>query len=99
MDRPHPRPQRRRSAIDAGGYLLIGTLNFNADGIGALTVLAPDGSVADSVPLPDKFVTSVGFGGPGHSTAYITLTTTGQLIAMDWPRPGVKLANQQVPGT
>jgi gluconolactonase len=30
-------------------------------------------------------------GGPELKTAYITLGTTGRLVAMDWPRPGLAL--------
>lgn len=81
-------------AVDEAGYLLLGTLNLDSSGDGALTVLKPDSTLAESIPLPEKFVTSVGFGGPGRRTAYVTLTTTGRLIAIDWPRPGVKLAFQ-----
>ena len=32
------------------------------------------------------------FGGPDLRTAYITLTGTGKLVAMDWPEPGLRLA-------
>jgi gluconolactonase len=81
-------------AVDEAGYVLLGTLNLDTSGDGALTVFKPDGSLAESIALPEKFVTSVGFGGARRRTAYITLTTTGRLIAMNWPRSGVKLANQ-----
>ena len=35
--------------------------------------------------------TNVAFGGPELKTAYITLSSKGELIAMDWPRPGLAL--------
>jgi hypothetical protein len=30
-------------------------------------------------------------GGPDLKTAYITLLATGKLVAIEWPRPGLKL--------
>jgi gluconolactonase len=44
------------------------------------------------VPLPDPFTTNICFGGPGQRTAFITLSATGRLIAIDdWPTPGLPL--------
>ena len=51
----------------------------------------PDGSGVDHVPLSDPFTTNVCFGGPDLTTAYVTLSGTGKLVAFDWPRPGLKL--------
>jgi gluconolactonase len=79
-------------AVDVGGNLIIGTLNFGAPGDGALTVMASDGRIVQRIELPEKFVTSVGFGGPDRRTAFVTLTQTGRLVALDWPRPGLRLA-------
>jgi gluconolactonase len=43
--------------------------------------------------LPDDpIVTNICFGGPDRRTAYITLSGTGQLVAMDWPEPELPLA-------
>ena len=81
-------------AVDEAGNLLIGTLNFDTTGNGAITVMAPDGRVIDSIGMPENFVTSVGFGGRDRRTAYVTLTQSGRLARLDWPRPGVRLAYQ-----
>lgn len=59
---------------------------------GGLTVFAPDsGKVLEFVPLDDILVTSLGFGGKDRRTAYVALASTGRLIAMRWPRAGLKL--------
>jgi gluconolactonase len=41
--------------------------------------------------MPDPITTNICFGGPDMKTAWITLSSTGQLVAMDWPVPGLKL--------
>jgi gluconolactonase len=43
------------------------------------------------VKVPDVYPTNICFGGPQLRTAYITLSATGQLAAMEWPEPGLKL--------
>ena len=58
---------------------------------GGITVISPDGSSVEFVPMPDPLTTNICFGGQDLKTAYITLTSTGKLVAMDWPRPGLKL--------
>ncbi len=44
-----------------------------------------------TVPMPEPYPTNICFGGPDLRTAYITLSTTGRLVAMDWPVPGAPL--------
>jgi gluconolactonase len=41
----------------------------------------------------DLIVTNVCFGGDDLRTAYVTLSSTGRLVATDWPRPGLRLAH------
>jgi gluconolactonase len=44
------------------------------------------------VPLPgDPYVTNICFGGNDLKTAFVTLSSTGRLIAFEWERPGAKL--------
>ena len=46
----------------------------------------------EHVALPDRFTTNICFGGPDRRTAYVTLSGSGRLIAIDgWPVPGLKL--------
>jgi gluconolactonase len=44
------------------------------------------------VKMPDLYPTNICFGGPGLRTAYVTLSLTGRLVAMDWPEAGLPLA-------
>jgi gluconolactonase len=73
-------------AVDSQGNVCVATL-FN----GGITVISPDGARVRHVPMPDTYTTNVCFGGPGLSTAYVTLSMTGRLVAIDWPCPGAKL--------
>ena len=73
-------------AVDSQGNVCVATL-FN----GGITVISPDGSQVRHVPMPDTYTTNVCFGGPGLSTAYVTLSMTGRLVAIDWPCAGAKL--------
>lgn len=72
--------------VDARGNVLVATL-VN----GGITTIRPDGSL-DHTPCPDPLTTNCCFGGQDFRTLYVTLSTTGQLIAFDnWPTPGLKL--------
>ncbi len=73
-------------AVDSAGNVCVATL-IN----GGITVISPDGVSVEFIPMPDPLTTNICFGGPDLKTAYITLTSTGKLVAMDWPRPGLKL--------
>lgn len=74
-------------AVDSEGWVCVGTL-----GQGGITAVAPDGSEAEHLPLPDPLVTNICFGGPDLRTAFITASGTGKLLAAQWPRPGLSLA-------
>jgi gluconolactonase len=41
--------------------------------------------------MPDLLTTNICFGGPGLGTAFVTLSSIGQLVAMPWERPGQPL--------
>jgi gluconolactonase len=58
---------------------------------GGITSISPDGSQVDHVPMPDTATTNICFGGAGLRTAYITLSESGRLVSMRWPRPGLAL--------
>ena len=74
-------------AIDAEGNVCVATL-VN----GGITIIPPDGSGSEHVPLPDPLTTNLAFGGPDLSTAFITLSGTGRLVAMPWKTRGLRLA-------
>lgn len=73
-------------AVEASGNVCVATLIS-----GCISVIAPDGTVVEQVPTGDRVTTNIAFGGPDLKTAYITLSGRGELVAMDWPRPGLPL--------
>jgi gluconolactonase len=73
-------------AVDGSGNVCVATL-IN----GGITVISPDGASVEFIPTGDPLTTNICFGGPDLRTAYITLSGQGKLVAMDWPRPGLKL--------
>ena len=73
-------------AVDGAGNVCVATLMR-----GGITVVAPDDGAWQHVALPDQYTTNICFGGEDLKTAYITLSSTGRLIALDWPRPGLPL--------
>lgn len=73
-------------AVDAAGNVCVATL-MNP----GITSIAPSGTWKH-VPVPgDPYCTNVCFGGPDLRTAYVTLSMTGRLVAMEWDGPGAKL--------
>ena len=46
--------------------------------------------------LPDRSTTNLCFGGDDMCTAYVTLSATGQLVKLRWPRPGLNLNFQEL---
>ena len=77
-------------AVDALGNLCVATLMH-----GGISILSPDGRLASHVPLPDRFTTNLCFGGKDRRTAFVTLSGSGRLIAIDdWPVPGLKLNHE-----
>ena len=73
-------------AVDGAGNVCVATL-VN----GGITVISPDGASIEHVPTPDPLTTNICFGGPDLRTAFITLSGTGRLVAMQWPQPGLRL--------
>lgn len=92
-------------AFGHGGRCLANTLaHFDSLGVeedgnivvaaisAGLCVVSPDGRSVEFVAMPDTMTTNVCFGGPGRRTAYVTLSGSGTLLAVDWPRAGLALA-------
>jgi len=73
-------------AVDSAGNICVATLQE-----ASITVVSPDGGSVTHVPMPERYVTNLCFGGPDLRTAYITLSGGGRLVAMEWPRPGLPL--------
>ena len=73
-------------AVDAAGNVCVATL-FNP----GITAISPDGTW-QHVPISgDPYCTNVCFGGPDLRTAFVTLSMSGRLVALDWTAPGAKL--------
>lgn len=74
-------------AVDAAGNLHVATLDR-----GGITVVSPRGEVLAFIGMPDRYTTNICFGGPDMRTAFITLSGSGRLVAVDgWPYPGQPL--------
>jgi gluconolactonase len=93
------RGERGKPIAGLGGYQMFDSLAVEASGnicvatlvSGCITVIAPDGGIVEQVPTGDRVTTNIAFGGPELKTACITLSGKGELVAMDWARPGLPL--------
>jgi gluconolactonase len=81
-------------AVDSAGYVCVGVLGPHS----GIVVIPPDGDGEQWDYLPpapewwDPLVTNICFGGPDLRTAYLTYSSSGRIVACDWPRPGLALA-------
>ena len=79
--------------FDSLGVEECGNICVATIGEAGITVVSPAGELVEFVAMPDPFTTNICWGGADRRTAFITCSGTGQLIAMDWPRPGLRLAH------
>jgi gluconolactonase len=94
-----PSPHGGRLVAGMGGYQRFDSLAVQADGRvcvatlinGGVTVISPDGKEVEHRAMPDPMTTNICFGGADLKTAYITLSWTGRLVAVDWPGAGLRL--------
>ncbi len=76
-------------AVDAEGWVCVGTLGL---GVAGITAVASDGQRVEAyLVADDPLVTNICFGGDDLTTAWITSSGTGRLLRARWPRPGLKL--------
>jgi len=71
-------------AVEDDGNVCIATI-----GESGISVVSPDGSLIEFVATDDIFTTNVCFGGSDMRRAWLTLSGTGRLVKMEWPRPGL----------
>jgi gluconolactonase len=76
-------------AVDGAGHVCVATL-VN----GSVSVIHPTNGLLRQIAMPDMFCTNICFGGPDLRTAFLTLSGTGQLVAMEWECPGLRLAHE-----
>lgn len=97
---PFPSPHGGRLVIGLGGYQRFDSLAVDAQGnicvatliSGCISVISPVGRLIRQVPTGDPMTTNICFGGADMRTAYITLSGKGQLMKMQWPDSGLRLA-------
>ena len=78
--------------FDSLGVEECGNICVATIGESGISVISPEGELVEFVATDDIFTTNICWGGPDMKTAYITLSGSGRLVAMDWARPGLKLA-------
>ena len=71
-------------AVEANGNVVVAALPHG------LCVVSPDGA-HEFVEMPDRLTTNVCFTGDDMRTALVTLSGFGRLVAVNWPRPGLRL--------
>ena len=71
-------------AVEAGGNIVVAAVRS-----GQLLVINPSGEVVETVKVPDPLVTALAFGGTDMRKLFVTLSGTGKLIVLDWPRAGL----------
>ena len=72
-------------AVEADGHVVVAAI---ADG---LCVVDPDAGTYEYAAMPDRVTTNICFSGPDLRTAFVTLSGSGRLVALEWPRPGLRL--------
>jgi gluconolactonase len=77
--------------VEANGNICVATI-----GESGISVVSPAGALVEFVATPDPFTTNIAFGGADMRDAWITLSATGRLAKMRWPRPGLRLMHQTV---
>ena len=76
---------------DCGGKVSVATMNN-----GGITAIDPGTGSYRHHPLPDIEVTNLCFGGGGMQTAFVTFSHAGELVALDWHVPGLRLEYQDI---
>ena len=74
-------------AIDSAGNICVASLNN-----GGIWEISPDGMSQRHMPFPDHFTTNICFGGDDLCDAFVTLSASGRLVKIRWPRAGHPLA-------
>lgn len=73
--------------VQEDGGVCVGTIFA-----GGISTFWPGTAKFEHTPLPDLVVTNICWGGPQRKTAFVTMSSTGKLAALEWRSPGLKLA-------
>ena len=77
--------------IERCGRVCVATL-----GRGGINSIDAEGLNEEFYPLDDRMTTNLCFGGADMCTAWVTLSSTGRIACLRWPRPGLKLNFQDL---
>lgn len=96
---PWPSPHGGRLLLQTPGFRRLDSLAVTAAGNvcvatlveGEITTVSPEGEILDVLRCGERMPTNICFGGAGLRTAYITLSSTGRLLALPWAEPGLAL--------
>jgi gluconolactonase len=100
---PWPSPHGGKLVTGLPGYQRFDSMAIEKDGNicvatlmrGGVTVISPGGQVLEFHEAPEYYCTNLAFGGAGMRKAYVTLSGHGDLLEVEWPRPGLRLHYQQ----
>lgn len=73
-------------AVEAGGNLAVAGLRR-----GGIAVISAEGALVEHVPFDDPYTTNICFGGAGMRTAFVTLSSRGEVVSLPWARAGLVL--------
>jgi gluconolactonase len=73
--------------VQADGGVCVATILA-----GGISTFWPHSKTFEHTPLPDLIVTNICWGGKDMRTAFVTMSSTGKLAAMEWRSPGLRLA-------
>ena len=93
---PYPSPNGGSIVFGAGGYQRFDSMKVEAGGNvcvatlnnGGITTISPADGFARHLPMPDRHTTNLCFGGRELTDMYVTLSSSGRLVRLKWPRPG-----------
>lgn len=77
-------------AVEENGNVCVASLVY-----GGISVFSPQGELLEFWEGPEPYCTNIAFGGPDMRTAWITVSGHGQLLEVEWPRPGLRLIHQR----
>jgi gluconolactonase len=63
-----------------------------------VSVISPQGEWLEFHAAPEAYCTNLAFGGADLRKAWVTLSGFGTLVEVDWPRAGLRLHGQRLPG-
>lgn len=71
-------------AVDASGNIHVATIPSG------ISVIDPAGRLLEQIPMPEAFATNLCFGGADLRTVFVTLSSTGRIVAFDGQYVGAR---------